>query len=261
MKKQFQIIGVLTLIWFSFFCTERTIFVIKNNDDIMIKINEEKEKYNTKSTDSIIIKDTIIPGLSGNIVNEEKSYEKMKRLGAYTPSLYIYNDVSPTITINDNYDKYIVSGNTKKRNIYLIFAGNINQIREVYRILNNDEIKGTFLLEDKKYTEISKYINNRYDLIVTEKNNYKNIEKKVFCYNENKEKSFLNYCVSNKYFSVQPQITIKDELYKDIKNNATSGLIILVKINDKTKYEIPTVINYLKSKGYEISNLNDLVKE
>ena len=86
----------------------------------MIKINEEKEKYNTKSTDSIIIKDTIIPGLSGNIVNEEKSYEKMKRLGAYNPSLYIYNDVSPTITINDNYDKYIVSGNTKKRNIYLI---------------------------------------------------------------------------------------------------------------------------------------------
>ena len=55
----------------------------------------------------------------------------------------------------------------KKRNIYLIFAGNINQIREVYRILNNDEIKATFLLEDKKYTEISKYINNRYDLIVT----------------------------------------------------------------------------------------------
>ena len=50
MKKQFQIIGVLTLIWFSFFCTERTIFVIKNNDDIMIKINEEKEKYNTKSS-------------------------------------------------------------------------------------------------------------------------------------------------------------------------------------------------------------------
>ena len=99
------------------------------------------------------------------------------------------------------------------------------------------------------------YDNNEYDLIVTEKNNYKNIEKKVFCYNENKEKSFLNYCVSNKYFSVQPQITIKDELYKDIKNNATSGLIILVKINDKTKYEIPTVINYLKSKGYEISNL------
>ena len=65
----------------------------------------------------------------------------MKRLGAYNPSLYIYNNVSPTITINDNYDKYIVSGNTKKRNIYLIFAGNINQIREVYRILNNDEIK------------------------------------------------------------------------------------------------------------------------
>ena len=55
MKKQFQIIGVLTLIWFSFFCTERTIFVIKNNDDIMIKINEEKEKYNryhAKRTDN-----------------------------------------------------------------------------------------------------------------------------------------------------------------------------------------------------------------
>ena len=34
-----------------------------------------------------------------------------------------------------------------------------------------------------------------------------------------------------------------------------------IKINDKTKYEIPTVINYLKSKGYEISNLNDLIKE
>ena len=53
----------------------------------------------------------------------------------------------------------------------------------------------------------------------------------------------------------------KNKTSADEKNNAISGLIVLVKINDKTKYEIPTVINYLKSKGYEISNLNDLIKE
>ena len=158
----------------------------------------------------------------------------------------------------------IASGKVMDETIKITFQEGKNMryiVSEIVKNTTNSKEEVYDLLEDKKYTEISKYINNRYDLIVTEKNNYKNIEKKVFCYNENKEKSFLNYCVSNKYFSVQPQITIKDELYKDIKNNATSGLITLVKINDKTKYEIPTVINYLKSKGYEISNLNDLVKE
>ena len=207
--------------------------------------------------------------------------------GLFIPNISVLNELRRNIL--DKLQNTIISENVRTSSL------NIDNIQQPYDIAENRTLKNkkiSVLLRNINpkfdYTNLDfKNINNLYiplksfisknlketlsylsDNINTYiylpsviKNNYKNIEKKVFCYNENKEKSFLNYCVSNKYFSVQPQITIKDELYKDIKNNAISGLIVLVKINDKTKYEIPTVINYLKSKGYEISNLNDLIKE
>ena len=260
MKKNFQIIGVLVLIWFSFFCTEKTATVIKNADEIMSKINEEKEKYNTKYIDAIIVKDTIIPGKSGLIVNIDKSYEKMKRIRKYNPSLYIYDKEKPSISVDDNYDKYIIKGNSKKRKVSLIFNGTIEEVKKIYDELKNNSINVSYMLEDNKYDDLIKYTKNEnIDLIMNSeiKDKYKNI----YCYNSEKNKDFLQYCISNKYHSIIPTITVEDELYKKIKQNLEPGIIVFVNINNNTSYEIPTTINYLKSKGYELSNLTSLIEE
>lgn len=262
MKKYFQIIGVLILIWFSFFCTEKTATVIKNTDEIMIKINDEKEKYNTKYTDSIIVKDTIIPGISGLVVNEDESYLKMKRLGRYNPSLYVYNKEKPSISIKDNYDKYIIRGNPKKRIISLIFSGDIEQIKMVHQVLKSSLVSASYYLKDSdNYSELSKYIDDDFDLVIDSQINYKIKKATIYCYSSEKEEALLKYCESNKYFSIQPTIIIENELYTKIKQSLKPGLIVLININDNTVSELPSVINYLKSKGYEMSNLTTLIEE
>lgn len=262
MKKNFQIIGVLTLICFSFFCTEKTVHVIKNTDEIMQKIKDESEKYNTKYIDALIVKDTMIPGLSGLSVDEEKSYEKMKRLGKYDPSLYMYNEEKPSISIYDNYDKYIIKGNSKKRNVSIIFYGKLKQLKEIHNLLSSNSIKGSYLLEDiTEYNKFSSYIDEEFDFVINKKTNDKNSDMKIYCYNKDNDSDFLNYCALNKYFSVQPSLIVENDLYIKVKQNLDSGLIILLNVNDKTIYELPSVINYLKSKGYELTNLTELISE
>ena len=45
MKKLFQIIGIISLMGFSFFYTEKTVSVVKEYDTIMIDIKNVEKKY------------------------------------------------------------------------------------------------------------------------------------------------------------------------------------------------------------------------
>ena len=77
MKTFFKLTGLLVLFFFSFFYTEKVINVITEQDEIMIKIKENEEKNNIPSTNAIIDKNTITPGLSGKEINIDKSYKEM----------------------------------------------------------------------------------------------------------------------------------------------------------------------------------------
>ena len=50
-------------------------------------------------------------------VDVNKSYEKMKRLGEYNNNLLVFINDLPDISLKDNYDKYIISGNKDKTSI------------------------------------------------------------------------------------------------------------------------------------------------
>ena len=89
MKKFFEYIGLLTLIGFSFFYTERTTSVVKELDDIMIKIKAEAPNYYKKVEEAIIKDNTIIPGISGREVDINSSYSKMRKLGVFNDILSI----------------------------------------------------------------------------------------------------------------------------------------------------------------------------
>ena len=83
MKNFFQIVGIISLLCFSFIYTEKTVTVVKEFDDIMIQIKEQNELYKILPTEATIADDTIIPGLNGSEIDIDKSYSKMKRYGKY----------------------------------------------------------------------------------------------------------------------------------------------------------------------------------
>ena len=105
MKRYLEYIGFIILAMFSFFYTSKTSMVIKNMDDIMIKIKEEKSSNYIKPIDAFIDDDTIIPGISGKEVNIIESYDAMKKVGTYSSNLLQYKIIRPNISIFNNYDK------------------------------------------------------------------------------------------------------------------------------------------------------------
>ena len=115
MKKYFEVIGFIFLAIFSFYFTSKTSTVIKNTDDIMIKIKENMNNMKTNSVDAIIEDDTIIPGISGMEVDISKSYDAMKKIGTYKDNLLVYKKIKPNISVSNIYNKYIVSGNPNSR--------------------------------------------------------------------------------------------------------------------------------------------------
>ena len=77
MRKLFQILGLISLICFSFFMTEKTALVVSDMDEIMIEIKANYKNYKTEAINAIIEDNTIIPGICAKKVNINKSYKNM----------------------------------------------------------------------------------------------------------------------------------------------------------------------------------------
>ena len=272
MKKLFQIIGILSLMGFSFFYTEKTVSVVKEYDDIMIEIKNNQNKYKKKYINSIIEKDTIIPGISGEETDINKSYSRMKRYGKYNESLIVLKKVKPKISINNNKNKYIISGNRNKKNVSIIFLiDNNDNIDQIINILDKKKIKGNFFVNnfwlEKNTNYVPILIREKHIVGLYDYDNYnwsKDIIKKIgkqkheYCYTEKKNKKILNLC--NDYVFI-PNIIIKNNSYEYTKYNLKNGSIIAYKINNRFIEELPIIINYIKSKGYDIVTLSKLLEE
>ena len=110
MQKVYQVIGVMLLGLFSFFYTDKVIGFIRDTDPIMKTIKKTSKTYEVSPQNAKIKGDKIVPGVSGKKVDYKSSFSKMKRYGTYNESLTVFEEVSPTISIDDYYDKYISMG-------------------------------------------------------------------------------------------------------------------------------------------------------
>ena len=77
MKRLFEYIALISLLIFSFFLTDKTSIVIKNMDELMIMINNNKKRYETKEIKAVINDKYITTGISKRKVNINKSYNKL----------------------------------------------------------------------------------------------------------------------------------------------------------------------------------------
>lgn len=276
MKNFFRNIGILTLLVFSFVFTEQTSMVVKDTDEIMIKIKENVSNYQTDAIDAYISDDTIIPGINGKTVNINKSYENMKRLGTYNANLFEYDVLEPNISIKNNYQRYIVSGNKSKNMISLIFLLDENsKVDNILEILKQKGVKANFFIDgnwleknNEKAKEIFQLGHNLGNLSYNQ--NYDSssflwmdtIIKKVinqkfsYCYVEDKKEDVIKICNMNKDYTILPNIILKDNYVSNIKNNIIAGSIISLKINDELESNLGIIINYIKAKGYTIETLS-----
>ena len=271
MSKIFKGIGLLGLVIFSFFYTNKTVSVIKEQDELMIKIKENSNKYNINVIESKIDNDTIVPGINGKRVNINKSYENMKKIGIYNPNYLVYDIIYPKNKLKDNRNKYIISGN-KKNNVSLLFIVNdVNNLDKTIKILNKYNIKSDFFITND-FINKNKYLfnylkDNKFNLnyygdyldsnFITNntviKNNFKNNH---FCYLESKNKEYLNTCNLNKNYTIIPNIIIKNNMLSKVKKEIKKGSLISIYINDIS--ELDLTIRYIKSKGYNIVSLNEI---
>ena len=275
MKKFFSYFGLFSLLLVSFFYTEKTVNVVKEYDEVMIKLKEYAVKNKKEPINAYISGNSIIPGISGYQIDINKSYNKMKRYGKFERSLVEYENIKPQISIDDNIDKYIVSGNPENRSVVLLFEVSDNDINSIIKILDKNKVKGNFFIDgiwlEKNSKNIESIIKSGHIIgnLDSDVNNFLWIDtiiKKVgkqkngYCYFENESNELLNFCSLYGNYSIKP-IKVTNNLYKEVKEKLISGSIFSFKVDKNNINELDIVISYIKSKGFIIQNLNDFIKE
>ena len=273
--KKFIYLFIFLLI--SMYYTNASINVLKNVDPIMQKIKKTSKKYTINPVDAIINNNEITSGSYGKEIDYKESYSKMKRYGKYNESLTVLKDTKPTISIEKTYDKYLVKGNQKNRNISLVFKiTKEDNIDNLLKLLEERDVQVTFFIDGKLLEKNIRFItklsnheieilsyNNKQDeeLMRTTIDYLETITNRIanYCYTEIEDDNLLNICRKNKLHTVKPTIIIEKDMLKSIKKNASKGIVITIdNYNDK---EIIASINYLKSKGYNLVTLKDLFNE
>ncbi len=248
MKKIFQLIALGSLVITCFIYSEKTILVVREYDDIMIKIKEVKKEI--KPIEPIIKNDTIIPGISGLKIDINKSYLKMKEYGKYNENLLVYKKVLPKQLLEDNKDKYIISGNRSKEMVSLIL---LIDNKYIDKIPNNISLN----LFPKQT------LNNYQDYKERIKGYYKYDDWLSSTYKANHIK--VNYCFVDKECFKNNLYVIKTDVISNnyllmTKKNLMNGSIITYEVNNQFLNELNLIINYIKSKGYEIVYLDKLLE-
>lgn len=279
MKSIVKLIGLLVLIGFSFFYTDKVIEVIREEDEIMIKIREEKDNYSVNPKNATISGNTIIPGINGREVNAESSYKKMKEQGIYNEKLYVFDEIKPEIRLEDYQDKFIVSGNKSKKMVSLVIPVNHSRyLEQVDKILNYKNVIANFfvdysylisnstLIKEKSHHEFYSYgFNGEYspDTILFSNNLISRISNNeaIYCFSPNQSKKTLSLCNKNNLYTIAPTISGENTPYQNIKNKLESGNIIYLSLNHTLVQELSLIIDYIEGKGYQIVGLSTLLSE
>ena len=280
-KKVIQVISVTLLMLFSFFYTNKSIELIRENDPIMKQIKETNMKYKVEPVNATIIGNKIIPGKSGKEIDYQKTYAKMKKYGTYNETLTVLKDIEPAVSVDDYYDKYIVQGNTERKNVSLVFkTDTISNLLSILNILNQKNIPATFFVDglllenntslfetmtqNNHELEILSY-DNKYDEIYFDSalNYLSSITKREgkYCYAEYDQKEVIELCSKLKLHTIIPTVKTTTMPYKEIKDKLYNSAIISLPLSTITEEQLPAIIDYIKQKGYTFLSLEALLSE
>lgn len=275
MKKVIKLFSILLILVVGIYFTDTSIKTMREKDPIMKEIKNSKDKYNINPVNAEIENNTIVPGIYGKEINYNETYNSMRDYGIYNESLTKLIDKKPTISIEDNYDKYITKGNSKNKKISIIIKlTKDNNLDNLLNIINDTKITffidGTLLENNlnnirklKDYEiEILSYDNKIEEVFFKTSISYLNQitkSKAKYCYTENENADLLKMCSKEKMHTIKINKVIRSYLYKEIKNNLENGMIYSLDTNNYN--ELKMSIDYIKSRGYEIEYLDCLLSE
>lgn len=256
MKNIYKYIGLFIIAVFSFYYTDKIVLMVQSNNPIMQEINEAKNIKEVDCVNAIIEDDKIIPGKNGLVINEQKSFSMMKSFGAFNAYYLVYDQKRPEISLEDNKDKIIHSGNLQEKNISLILENNENLIN----YLESNNIKADVLINKDNYINIKnlEMINNDFnkynevELILNRDDKNNNI-----CYvNENN----LDFCKKRSKYLINTELILNDSNVYEIKNSIKNGSIIFIK-NNTSIDTLKILLDHAKFKGLDIVYLSELISE
>lgn len=281
MKKIIEILFACLLVFASFFYTDKAISMMEDRDPVMIKIKKEKKSLEKKSINAKINGEYLIPGYSGLVVDLDKSFNKMKKYGEYNESLIVFKESTPTISVDEYYDKYIVSGNGFTNYISLVFEiTNKELLPKIKDILKENDVRATFfvdgvflkednilvtsLLQDFHEIELLNY-NGSYDRLIFEQalDTLQVIANKrgKYCIAKYDQKEILELCSKEKMHTIIPTIQIKSNPYLSLKGKLREGSIISITPTKENISELDVVVKYIKQRGYTLDTLEQLLSE
>ena len=154
MKK--KIIITIILFIFSILLIKNGVYIIRENDYLMKTIKEKQSAYNKDPINAIITNNTIIPGIKGRKINLKKSYNNMKGINEFKESLLVFDEIKPNKSINNIYDKVIISGNQHNNKISIITTLDSKYCYAEELIIKKE------CIQNNKYTILIYKINNNY---------------------------------------------------------------------------------------------------
>lgn len=257
MRPYIKYLSIILIAVFSFYYTDKVIELSEMNNTILVSINDYAKNNNSKCIEGQINDMGIILGLSGMEVDKNKSYSNMKGIG-FKEELIEYKKKKCILNKEDNLDKYIIRGNISKSNVSLVIdIDTLKYYEEIIKIFEYEKVEVNILAN---LNNIEK-INNENILYKDNNNNIKKFKKAIhnfYCVKTN-DYEIINDCKKEKINSIRIVNYINDNLLSNTKKILDKGIIIFIKENYTNTNELLSTIKYIKSRGYNIVSIDELL--
>lgn len=250
--KNIILVGIFV---FSFYFSDKLLLYVEGLSPIMKTIDSNYQEYEIEPVNSIINDDTIIVGSNGKSVNKRESYLKMNDFGKFNDTFFVYDNVKPDISLQDNLDKIII-GSSKYDSISLI----INN-ESLINYLDDNNIYYSILIDNLDNIKIKENV----DYINTSVNNFRIINNYLRRKKVNNKLCLVNYsniekCKNNKSYLIKPYLEINKNNIASSKSEIMGGIVILIN-DDINLNEFKYIINYIKYRNLNIIKLSELISE
>lgn len=253
--KIFKGMGIIAVVMFSFYYTERIANFVLEKNNLYQEIESKKSIYEVESVAATINDETMIPGLYGKSVNVKTSYYNMKSLQTFNSYYLVYQDTVPEVSMEHNKDKIIMQGNSGKNSVALV----LEYDQKIIDYLKNYKFSVLVDMNTFHNTVTYEQINNEvndFQKLESLINKYASFNPNLCVLNGGNEK----VCRAEKKYLIKPNKELSDSTYLELKDNIHSGDIVLIKKNTKLS-NIEVVVKSILYKDYDLNYLSQHISE
>lgn len=277
-KNVIKLASLFILLLLSFIYTDKVFNEARGNDPLMKEVISYKKKNDIKPIEPKIKDDEMILGMSGLIINEEKSYKNMKEDDSFNKQKLVYDKAKPNTSISKTYDYYITNGISKNMVSIIFKVNNSTNVSELLSLLAKENVTVNFFIDgsylEKNVETIFSMVNlnseiynlgydNKYSkkMISVTNNLIESITLKdsLFCLNSAKNDDYKDICASKKMLTLSPKLV--NPSIADLKKNLKKGVMIAYDLDSFDTSKFNFIINVIESRGYKIKGLSKLINE